>query len=434
MSITKKRSLRRIFAGILCMGILVTGAQPCAAAAYGYDEYGDPIVTATPVPDSQSGQAAQVTPAHSSYYSQAADTDSIDGWPTGPNIEAQAAVLMDVNTEAVLYSKNADTKLYPASITKIMTTLLACENLSSKDNIVVSENASTSVTAGDSSIYAAPGEEFTRNQALMAVMLQSANEMSVAVAEQVSGSVKKFTELMNWRAKLFGCKNTHFNNPNGLPDENHYTTASDMARIAKSAWLNPLYRKFCTRRYYEIPATNKFAEARQLLNHHKMIKNGEYYYEGVLGGKTGYTDASGNTLVTYCKRGNMTLVAVILNSTSAANAYSDTASLFNYGFENFEKMDMKVSMNPVPFKVLPCDKYILKDNGNTYPFYYKTKVYVTLPKGIKKSKLNKRQAVLSNAAGPLRLKSKYYYNKHLVGWGMQYERNIVSDLLLQTSS
>ena len=165
-----------------------------------------------------------------------------------------------------------------------------------------------------------------------------------------------------------------------------------------------------------------------------MIKNGEYYYEGVLGGKTGYTDASGNTLVTYCKRGNMTLVAVILNSTSAANAYSDTASLFNYGFENFEKVDMKVSMNPVPFKVLPCDKYILKDNGNTYPFYYKTKVYVTLPKGIKKSKLNKRQAVLSNAVGPLRLKSKYYYNKHLVGWGMQYERNVVSDLLLQTSS
>lgn len=195
MSITKKRSLRQIFAGILCMGILITGAQPRAAAAYGYDEYGDPIVTATPVPDSQSGQVAQVTPAHSSYYNQAADTDSIDGWPTGPNIEAQAAVLMDVNTEAVLYSKNADTRLYPASITKIMTTLLACENLSSKDNIVVSENASTSVTAYDSSIYAAPGEEFTRNQALMAVMLQSANEMSVAVAEQVSGSVKNSQNL-----------------------------------------------------------------------------------------------------------------------------------------------------------------------------------------------------------------------------------------------
>ena len=430
----KKRSLRRIFAGILGIGILLTGAAPCAAAAYGYDEYGDPIVTATPVPDSQSGQVTQAAPAHSSYYSQAADTDSIDGWPKGPNVEAQAAVLMDVNTEAVLYSKNGDTQLYPASITKIMTTLLACENLNVKTKITVSENASTSVSAGDSSIYAAPGEVFTRDQALMAVMLQSANEMSVAVAEEVSGSVKKFNELMNWRAKLFGCKNTHFNNPNGLPDETHYTTASDMAKIAKSAWLNPLFRRYCTRRYYEIPATNKFAEARQLLNHHKMMKNGEYYYEGVLGGKTGYTDASGNTLVTYCKRGNMTLVAVILNSTSAANAYSDTASLFNYGFENFEKMDMKVSMEPVPFKVLPCDKYILKNNGNTYPFYYQTNVYVTVPKGTKRSQLTKRQAVLQNAAGPLRLKSKYYYQKQMVGWGMQYERNVVSDLLLQTSS
>ena len=354
----------------------------------------------------------------------------MDGVSLGEN---QKGLLLDLDDRKVLYSKQALQKVYPASITKIMTTLLACENLSLKTNIVVSDSASASVSAGDSSIYAAPGEKFTRDQALMAVMLQSANEMSVAVAEKVSGSVKKFTELMNWRARLFGCKNTHFNNPNGLPDENHYTTASDMAKIAKSAWMNPLYRKFCTRRYYEIPPTNKFAEARQLLNHHKMIKNGEYYYEGVLGGKTGYTDASGNTLVTYCRRGNTTLVAVILNSTSAANAYGDTASLFDYGFGNFEKTDMKVSMEPVPFKVLPCDKYILKNNGNTYPFYYKTKVYVTLPKGIDKSQLTKRQAVLQNAAGPLRLKSKYYYKKQMVGWGMQYERNVVSDLLVQAS-
>ena len=155
MNTKKKRSLRRIFAGILCVGVLFTGAVPCSASApLGYDEYGDPIVTATPVPDNsgQSSQTIAVAPAHSSYYSQAADTDSIEGWPTGPNIEAQAAVLMDVNTEAVLYSKNADTQMYPASITKILTTLLACENLGSKDDITVSESASASVSAGDSSI------------------------------------------------------------------------------------------------------------------------------------------------------------------------------------------------------------------------------------------------------------------------------------------
>ena len=420
----KKRSLRRIFAGILGIGILLTGAAPCAAAAYGYDEYGDPIVTATPVPD---GQAAAVTPAHSSYYSQAADTDSIDGWPKGPGIEAQAAVLMDVNTEAVLYSKNADTQLYPASITKILTTLLACENLNAKTNITVSEKASTSVTAGDSSIYAAPGEKFTRDQALMAVMLQSANEMSVAVAEEVSGSVKKFAELMNWRAKLFGCKNTHFNNPNGLPDENHYTTASDMAKIAKSAWLNPLFRRYCTKRYYEIPPTNKFAEARQLLNHHKMMAGRDYAYDGVLGGKTGYTDAAGATLITYAKRGNMTLVAVVMNSVNGA--WADTKSLLDYGFDNFECKKMKISKNPVPKKNLPSEQYLLNNCGNTYPFYYTKNVYVTIPTGTDLSVLTKKQAILSNAVGPLRLKSKYYFNGQMVGWGMQYERSIMTSLL-----
>ena len=110
---------------------------------------------------------------------------------------------MDVNTEAVLYSKNGDTRLYPASITKIMTSLLACENISKKSSIVVSESAAASVSAGDSSIYLAAGEKFTRDQALMAVMLQSANEMSVAVAEKVSGSVKKFTELYELACEAF---------------------------------------------------------------------------------------------------------------------------------------------------------------------------------------------------------------------------------------
>ena len=430
MNTKKKRSLRRIFASILCIGVLFTGAVPCSASApLGYDEYGDPIVTATPVPDNsgQSSQTIAVAPAHSSYYSQAADTDSIEGWPTGPNIEAQAAVLMDVNTEAVLYSKNADTQMYPASITKILTTLLACENLGSKDDITVSESASASVSAGDSSIYAAPGEKFTRDQALMAVMLQSANEMSVAVAEKVSGSVKKFVELMNTRAAQLGCKNTHFNNPNGLPDPTHVTTASDMAKIAKAAWQNPLCRKFFTTDLYEIPPTNIFTETRYLLNHHKMMAGRDYAYDGVLGGKTGYTDAAGATLITYAKRGNMTLVAVVLNSVNGA--WADTKSLLDYGFDNFEVQKVKVSKNPVPKKNLSSEQYLLNNCGNTYPFYYTKNVYVTVPTGTDLSTLTKKQAILSNAVGPLRLKSKYYFNGQMVGWGMQYERSILTNLL-----
>ena len=406
--------IKRIFCGILTAAMLL--GQTGAVWAEATDTASE---SPTPTPD-----------PHTEYYAHAADTDSIEGWPEGPKIEAQSAVLMDLNTEAVLYSKNANTQLYPASITKLLTCLLGCENLDVNAQLTLSQQAAYGIEAGSSTIYGDAGEVFTVEQCLMALMLESANEMALGIGEEVSGSVKKFVELMNTRAQQLGCKNTHFNNPNGLPDETHVTTAGDMAKIAKAAWQNPLCRKFFTTDLYEIPPTNIFTETRYLLNHHKMMKNGEYYYEGVRGGKTGYTDASGNTLVTYCKRGNITLVAVILNSTSAANAYSDTASLFNYGFENFEKVDMKVSMEPVPFKVLPCDKYILKNNGNTYPFYYQTKVYVTLPKGIKKSQLNKRQAVLQNAVGPLRLKSKYYYKKQMVGWGMQYERNIVSDLLL----
>ena len=304
------------------------------------------------------------------------------------------------------------------------------EKLSKAQKITEPEKKKTPAKAEERDITI--GELVDIHKELDAIEKKKSKKKAKKVVEENPEYVQEtiFDFFVNEKAAELGCTNTVFTNPTGLPDENHYTTASDMAKIAKSAWLNPLFRRYCTKRYYEIPPTNKFAEARQLLNHHKMMKNGEYYYEGVRGGKTGYTDASGNTLVTYCKRGNITLVAVILNSTSAANAYSDTTSLFNYGFENFEKVDMKVSMEPVPFKVLPCDKYILKNNGNTYPFYYQTKVYVTLPKGIKKSQLNKRQAVLQNAVGPLRLKSKYYYKKQMVGWGMQYERNIVSDLLL----
>ena len=261
----------------------------------------------------------------------------------------------------------------------------------------------------------------------MALMLESANEMALGIGEEVSGSVKKFVELMNTRAQQLGCKNTHFNNPNGLPDETHVTTAGDMAKIAKAAWQNPLCRKFFTTDLYEIPPTNIFTETRYLLNHHKMMAGRDYAYDGVLGGKTGYTDAAGATLITYAKRGNMTLVAVVMNSVNGA--WADTKSLLDYGFDNFECKKMKISKNPVPKKNLPSEQYLLNNWGNTYPFYYTKNVYVTVPTGTDLSVLTKKQSILSNAVGPLRLKSKYYFNGQMVGWGMQYERSIMTSLL-----
>ena len=351
--------IKRIFCGALAVGMLLGQASSVLAEA---------VSSPTPTPN-----------PHTEYYAQAADTDSIEGWPTGPQIEAQSAVLMDLNSEAILYSKNADTQLYPASITKLLTCLLGCENLDTSAQITLSQQAAYGIEAGSSTIYGDAGEVFTVEQALMGLMLESANEMALAIGEEVSGSVKKFVELMNTRAQQLGCTNTHFNNPNGLPDETHVTTANDMAKIAKAAWQNATCRKFFTTDLYEIPPTNVFTETRYLLNHHKMMAGRDYAYDGVLGGKTGYTDAAGATLVTYAKRGNMLLVAVVMNSVNGA--WSDTKSLLDYGFDNFERQRIKVSMNPVPKENLPSEQYLLNNCGNTYPFYYTKNIYVTVPIG-----------------------------------------------------
>ena len=345
------------------------------------------------------------------------------------SLSAQASVLMDGNTGEVLYSENASSKLPMASTTKIMTALIALEHGNIDAEYTVPAAA---VGIEGSSVYLVDGEKLTMKELVYALMLESANEMALAIGEEVSGSVKKFVELMNARAQQLGCTNTHFNNPNGLPDETHVTTANDMAKIAKAAWQNATCRKFFTTDLYEIPPTNVFTETRYLLNHHKMMAGRDYAYDGVLGGKTGYTDAAGATLVTYAKRGNMLLVAVVMNSVNGA--WSDTKSLLDYGFDNFERQRIKVSMNPVPKENLPSEQYLLNNCGNTYPFYYTKNIYVTVPIGTDVKTLTRKQRVLSNAVGPLRLKSKYYFNGQMVGWGMQYERNVVSDLLLQTSS
>lgn len=399
--------MKRVCCACLCAGLVFT--QPGIVSAT------EVTPTATPVPE------------HSAYYSQAADTDSVKGWPKGPSIEGQSAVLMDVVTESVLYSKDADEKLYPASITKIMTCLLACENLDMNDTITMSQEAAYGIEEGSSSIYAETDEVFTVEQALMALMLESANEMALAIGEKVSGSVKKFVELMNQRAVQLGCKNTHFNNPNGLPDETHYTTANDMAKIAKAAWFNPLFRKFVTTDTYEIPPTNKQPLSRYLLNHHKMMAGRDYAYDGVMGGKTGYTNAAGSTLVTYAKKGNNILLAVVMNSINGA--FPDTASLLDYGFDNFERKDMNVDKSPMVTPFLPAEKYLLKNCGNGCLFNYIRRVYVTVPVGTDVSTLTKKQWVLENPVGSWRLKSKYYLNGQMVGWGMQYEKEILSDLL-----
>lgn len=257
-------------------------------------------------------------------------------WPKlSEEITAGAAILMDVDTGTILYKKNINTPYYPASITKILTTLIAVEN-SRMDEKVTFSRDSVYKTEG-SGIWRDVGEVMTMEQCLYAVMLESANECAYAVAEHISGSMSKFVKLMNEKAKSIGCKSSRFMNPHGLPDEKHYVTAKDMALIAKAAYENETFRSICGTKRYTIPPTNKHSESTYMVNHHKMLypkDTDAYLYDYCIGGKTGYTNAAGNTLVTYAQKDGMTLLAVILNG-SSPQYWNETRALFDFGFENF---------------------------------------------------------------------------------------------------
>ena len=261
-------------------------------------------------------------------------------WPKDPETESPNAIVMEESTGTVLYDKNSTEQHCPASITKIMTTLLALENCSLDETVTFSKEAVYN-THG-SGISRDVGEQMTMEECLYAVMLESANECAYAVAEHVGGTVENFVQMMNDKAAELGCVNTHFNNPHGLSEGEdatlHYTCCYDMALIAKAAYQNETFRVITSTKTYQIPPTNKHDEITYLQNHNEMIHafktRGQYLYEYCVGGKTGYTTAANSTLVTYAEKDDMTLICVIMNAQSPAQ-WTDGIALYNYYFENF---------------------------------------------------------------------------------------------------
>ncbi len=266
---------------------------------------------------------------------QATATDSDKAWPDGPNVFAESAIVMEASTGLILYEKNINTVHYPASITKIMTALLAIENSNLGEVVTFSKNAVFDVDLDSSRIGIDVGEQLTMQQCLYGVLLESANEVSYAVAEHVGGSADEFAKMMTERAKELGCLNTNFVNPHGLHDEKHYTSCYDMALITREAMKNATFRKIFDSRTYQIPPTNIQSETRYLRNHHKFVLEQDYRYDDCIGGKTGYTSNSKFTLVSVAKRGDLELICVIMRDDSSAHQYTDTQKLFDYAFDNF---------------------------------------------------------------------------------------------------
>lgn len=286
------------------------------------------LLFTTPVMAAEDTAAASIT------------TNSIAGWPQGPEITSTSAVIMEHSTETILYAKNMDQALYPGGTVKVMTTLLALEKSQLTDQVTMTATGVSGVTDGGANISSQLDEVFTMEQCLYAMMLASANDIALQVAEQIGGSVDAFVEMMNARAAELGCTNTVFTNPTGLPDENQHTTAHDMALIMQAAIDNETFRTIADTSSYTIPATNVSGGERVLTNNFPMTNSANAgYYQYCLGGREGYTEASGSTLVCSAEKNNMTLVAVVLQGASGTTA-TEAASLLEYGFNNFQILSL----------------------------------------------------------------------------------------------
>ncbi|MDY4754180.1 MAG: D-alanyl-D-alanine carboxypeptidase family protein [Candidatus Faecousia sp.] len=254
-------------------------------------------------------------------------------------LASQAAVLMDADTGVVLYEKNMNEQLYPASITKLMTALLTMEALEPEQVLTVSQAAVNAVPRTSSHIGLLAGERLTVDQALYAIGMESANDAANVLAEAVSGSLEAFAEKMNEKARELGALNTHFTNANGLPDSGHVTTAYDMALITAAALKQEGLATYFSTVNYTLSATN-LSSARSFANKDRLLPGGQYYYDGVLLAKTGWTSSAQGTFAAAVRKGQTTLVAITLKSPLLEDKYKDTHKLLDYGFSHYSSVNV----------------------------------------------------------------------------------------------
>lgn len=268
-------------------------------------------------------------------------SNQVANWPTGPVVGAESAILIEIETGTILYAKNIHLKQYPASTTKLLTTLIATEQCALDEMVTFSHDAVFDTPRDSSHIAMDVGQAITMEQCLNAILIRSANEVSFAVAEHITGTSdwQVFADIMNERAEELGCLNSHFVNPNGLPDDYHYTTAYDLAMIGRAFFANELLCQITLTKRLEIPASDTLPNAKLELNQMAIIPGGSYEYEYLIGCKTGYTNAARSCLVSAAERDGMTLICVVMHD-EAPYQYEDTRALFEYGFGNFEKVNV----------------------------------------------------------------------------------------------
>ena len=251
---------------------------------------------------------------------------------SGPDINAESALLIDNKTNKVLYSKDMNRKMFPASTTKILTAILVLENHSLDEKVTASYNAVMTIPSGYSTASIQIDEVLTVEQLLELLLVHSANDAANVLAEYTGGSIDSFVAMMNTKINELGLSDTHFTNPYGLQDNNHYTTAHDLAIIMQYCLKNDDFRKIAGQASCAIPSTNKSEPRKYSSTNELLIAGNSNYYPNLIAGKTGYTSEAGECLVSAAYNDNLELVGVILNSN---NRFKDTRSLYNYGYTNF---------------------------------------------------------------------------------------------------
>ncbi len=256
-----------------------------------------------------------------------------------PDIYSDSAILIDFKTGTTLYSKNAEEKMYPASTTKILTAIIALEKCNLDDIITISSSTISTIPSGYSSAYLSNGEEISIRDLVTIFLVHSANDAGYVLAEHISGSIDEFAKLMNQKALEIGCKNTHFTNPSGIHDENHYTTAYDLSLIAKYCMQNSVFRSIVSEQSCTINSTNK-SDVRKYSNTNDLLNpSSKYYLKECVGIKTGYTAQAKNCLISACSKNNLGLICVVLGANQMPNGessrYLDSINLFKYGYANY---------------------------------------------------------------------------------------------------
>ncbi len=394
----------RCLAAFLCAVLVITmlsaavsaddEAAETAEAAEVIEEAVDEAAEAVEAALEGEAEAAPAAAAPEAVISSVIRTNELPGWPAAKAKASDYVCLLDTTTDTVLIDKNMELQAPPAALTKIMTVLVAIEKGNLEDVVAMTQTGVDFAVAGSANLYTVLGESFKLKDMLYGIMLESANDMAVQVAEHVGGgSVDNFVAMMNEKAAELGCKATHFVNPSGLPADGQVTTAYDFALIGKAAAENPTFREIFSAASYTIPATAIYAPRELVNNFPGMTDPDNYGIKGLIGGKTGYTDAALNNLMAICERSGRTEILVLLHCASVEELMKDAKLSYTYGYKKWKAKDVPLA-----------EGQELVSGGK-----------VLIPKGGSLKECTVSESVTDNGDGRERVDSTYYWGGVEVG-------------------